>query len=51
MGKDFREFRNYAEAMDYTRNMRLAEFSACVQEFHDFDGIYYFVLVWEKEEE
>jgi len=46
IGKN-RDFRDYECAVSYARDMKSAGYRAYIEEFYDFDGRYYTVLVWE----
>lgn len=43
-----KDFKNFDEAMEYAKNMRSSGFKAHIEEFYNYDGIFYTVLVWEK---
>lgn len=41
-----RDFKNFTESMKYANKMRKLGHRAYVQEFCDFDGFYWSVIVW-----
>ena len=41
-----REFRNYNEAKKYSEEIKKNGLKSYIEEFYDFNGTFYTVLVW-----